>query len=140
MLIQFQVGKTQLQKRRSLTGFTLIEIVIVIVVLSLVAATLLTVMGAISQNVILPFMTQIATGLAEKQFERVIGLRFSQVTDEGPAAFAFPFTDYSYEITVSPVPANLFNDPSMTRYKQVEIEVSHALVGHVNVYTVVTNH
>jgi len=139
MLISNRLRKMKLKGRRSLTGFTLIEIIIVIVVITMVIATLLSVYAAISQNVVIPYITQVASQLAEEQFERVTGLRFSQVVSEGPTVLPAPFDSYSYQITVSAVPDSIFNDPLMTRYKQVDVVVTHATVGRADLVTIVTN-
>ena len=124
---------------RNNRAFTLIEIIIVIVVLSLALGTLLTVFGSIVSNFIVPYTTQVAGGLAEQEMERVTGLRYSQVVNEGPPTFPSPLDDYSFQVVVSAVPANIFNDPLLARYKQVAITVSNALVGSVQLTTIVTN-
>ena len=84
-------------------------------------------------------MTQIASGLAEQELERVSGLRFSQVINEGPTNYAAPYGAYAYQVVVSPVPNTIFSDPGMTRYKQVSITVNHTIIGGINLVTIVTN-
>ena len=82
----------------------------------------------------------VSTDLAEQQLERVTGQRYSQVINEGPTSFTGNFSNYSYQISVSAVPAALATDPGMVQYKQVQVSVSHVSAGTVNLRTVVTNH
>ena len=123
----------------SVSGITLIELVIIIVALSLVLGTMLAVLGSVAQNTILPYNIQIAAGLAEQELERVSGMRFSQVANEGPTAFPAPHNSFTYQVAVSAVPVSIFNDPGMTRYKQATITVSNTTMGSVNLVTIVTN-
>ena len=123
----------------SRAGFTLIELIMTVVILSIAIGGLLVAVGAAAQHVVLPYITQIATGLAEQELERVTGLRFSQVASASATPFASPFADYTYQIIVSAVPVNLANDPGLAQYKQVKVAVAHAGIGSVGLTTVVTN-
>lgn len=120
-------------------GFTIIELVIAIVVISIAVGTLLTVLAAQSQSTIIPYITQVATGLAEQEMERITSLRFAQVINAGPTPFVFPFQDYTLQVVVSAVPVAIADDPGMTDYKQVQVIVANSTIGSINLTTIVTN-
>jgi prepilin-type N-terminal cleavage/methylation domain-containing protein len=120
-------------------GFTLIELVISIVVISLVIGTVLTVYASLGRMTITPDAVNRCTFLAERELERINQMRFSAVVNEGPVNYTMAgFTDYSYQIitAVPPVALGLGND--MTRGKQVTITVSHPAFGQVVLTTLVT--
>jgi prepilin-type N-terminal cleavage/methylation domain-containing protein len=125
--------------RKSVRGFTLIEVVIAIVIISVAIVPLVLSFGNILRVTVLPPILDTATFLAEKELERVTSARYSAVQDEGPTAYAGDFSEYQYEINVSAVPLTLANDAAMSQYKQVEIIVSHESVGSVSLKTIVTN-
>ena len=120
-------------------GFSLIEMVIAIVVLTIAVGTLLVVFGDVLSSTVMPEIVNVSSELAERELERVSGLRFSSVVNEGPTSYTGSFSNYSYQVTVSAVPLALANDAGMTQYKQVAITVSHATAGAVTLTTVVTN-
>ena len=120
-------------------GFNLIEVIIVILVLSLAVGTLLISFSGVVQMSVTPELLDRSVELAERELERVSGLRFSSVVNDGPVSYAGDFSDYSYQIAVSPVPAALAADPGMLQYKQVQVTVTHASAGSVTLSTVVTN-
>ena len=120
-------------------GFTLIEAIIAVVVLGIAVGTLLQVMGHAIQATIRPDVMSTATHLAEGELERVTNLRYSQIVNAGPTAFAAPFSNYTYETRVSAVPVALANDPAMAQYKQVEVIIAYPSMGGVTLTTMVTN-
>ncbi len=120
-------------------GFSLIEMVIAIIVLSIVVGTVLSVFADVMQSTVTPEIINVSTSLAEKEMERVSGLRFSDVVDEGPTSYTGNFSNYSYQVTVSAVPVALASDAGMAEYKQVQVTISHATAGSVSLRSVVTN-
>lgn len=120
-------------------GFTLIEIIITIVVLSIAIGTLMTVSSSILSSSVTPEVLDRSSELAEQQLERISNLRFSQVVNEGPAPFTGNFTNYSYRIVVAPVPASIADDAAMARYKQVTITITQPGGSTVNLTTIVTS-
>ena len=114
-------------------GFTLIELIIIIVVVSIAMGVLLTALASVTNNTIYPLVIQTATELAEQEIEKITGTRFSYVCSCTSNAYAAPFDAYSRQITVTgiaPVPAE---------YKQVDVTVSHSTIGSVTLRTIVTN-
>jgi len=120
-------------------GFTLIEVIIVVVVLSIAVGTLLTVVANVMRATVLPEVINISTGLAEQELERVTVQRFSAVATEASSAFASPFDDYTRQVTVSNLDANLSPTGSSTDYKQVVVTVSHGVGGDISLTSVVVN-
>lgn len=117
----------------------MIELIIAIVVLSIAIGTLGNVLANMTTQAVLPRSLNTSTHLAEQELERVSGLRFSAVANEGPTSYTGNFSDYSYQVAVSAVPATLATDPAQAQYKQVAVTVSHATGGSVTLTTVVTN-
>jgi len=128
-----------LRQKDKTRGFTLIEIVIAIVILSIALGTLLTVIANVTQQTVVPEFLNGASYLAERQFEQVTNRRFADVVSQGWTSFTGNFSDYAYQLNVGPVPVSLAADPGMTQYKQVEITVRHSSAGAVSLYTIVTN-
>jgi len=126
-------------KKKGSPGFTLIEVVVAFAVLSIAVGSLLAVMSGVMSSSVYPEVLNTGVFLAERELERVSGLRYAQLSASGPANFPAPFSDYSYRIAVSAVPASLAADPGMADYKQVEIIVSHPDGGSVKLTTVRTN-
>lgn len=120
-------------------GFSLIEMIITIIILTLAVGTIVSAFSEVVRMSVMPEVINTGTGLAEQEIERVTGLRFSSVTNEGPAGFPGSFSNYSYQISASPVPVSLAVDPGMARYKQVQVTVTHATAGSVSLSTVAAN-
>jgi len=125
--------------RRNLKGFTLIELVMVIVILDICLPSVALLFSQVMKTYGEPEVMQVATALAEQKMEEVSGLRYSDIADDGPTAFSGNFSNYTYQVTVSAVPTGLANDPSMTDYKQIEVTVSSSIIGNITLATVVTN-
>ena len=109
---------------KSKKGFTLIELVAVIAVLGIClapfGALFYTVMGKYAE----PEAIQIATALAENEMERVTGLSYANVVNEGPTVFT-NFPNYTYQVDVS-----IFSgQPDTSKYKVVEVRVVNSSVG-----------
>ncbi len=131
--------------RRGVLGFTLIELVIIIVVVSIAIGTLLTALASVTTNTIYPLVMQTATELAEQELEKFTGTRFSFVCSCNCAgagcAYAAPFAGYSRQITVAPVPNPPLTIPDLTmlNYKMVDVVVTNSTIGSVTLKTIVTN-
>ncbi|MBI4431275.1 MAG: prepilin-type N-terminal cleavage/methylation domain-containing protein [Candidatus Omnitrophica bacterium] len=125
----------------SRSGFTLIELVIIIVVVSIAIGALLTALASVTQNTIHPLIMQTATELAEQEVEKVTGTRFSFVCSCTNNAYAAPFDGYSRKITVAavPNPPLATPDPTMQNYKMVDVTVTNSTIGSVMLRTIVTN-
>lgn len=123
-------------------GFTLIETIISIVVIGIAFLGLLAMFTGVLTNAPRDEVMSIATMLARGEMERVIGLGFSNITDEhrdSPVSFGGNFNNYSWQVRVDTVPTDIANDPSMNDYKQVEVMVSNAFIGSVSLKTIATN-
>lgn len=115
-------------------GFTLVEIIMVIVIMGISSLGLVVAMQQALFNVHKPQIMQVATALAEKEAERVLNLKFSLVANEyfdAPAAYAGNFSAYSRQTRVNSVDSD---------NRIVEIRVHHVAVGYVWLAFLKTNH
>lgn len=124
--------------KNSKSGFTLIELVIAISVLSIAIGSSLLIFANVTNQTAMPEILNVSTGLAEQELERVTALRFSDIMNQSPTNFTGNFSSYSYEIQVTPVPLTLANDPAMAEYKQTRIIIRHNTVGSVSLTTVIS--
>lgn len=107
------------------SGFTLIEIIITLVVLSIAAVGVLSVFTAGMSGSADPLILNQALSLAQEQMDMAIGLRrvqgFAAVTAVGVTAFPAPFNAYSWERVVDCDPTFA---PCPAQYQRVTITVS----------------
>jgi hypothetical protein len=94
------------------------------------------------RNAFLPEHLTVASGLLQREIERVTNLKFADVDNDGPNAYGGSFSDYSYQVAYYYVDAGDLNTVSgspPTDYKRVTITISRS--GHPNVsgVTLVTN-
>jgi prepilin-type N-terminal cleavage/methylation domain-containing protein len=116
------------------SGFTLVELVAVIVVLGVCLAPIGIMFHEVMIKHATPETIQVATALAEGEMERVTGLAFGSVANAGPTAFA-NFPNYTWQVVVS----NLSGESDQTEYKQVEVRVINSTIGvQVSLFTIVT--
>lgn len=130
--------KIRLLHKSNNTGFSLIELLAVILVLGVSLAPIGVMFYHVMAKYAQPETLQVAAALAEQEMERVTGLRFSHLNNETLTAFPAPFANYNYEVIVSAVPTHLADDPSMQEYKQVELRVTHSLIDAVSLITIAT--
>ena len=120
-------------------GFTLIEVIFSVVVLSIGLVTLIQVMTHVLNRFSMTEALNMGTSLAERELERVANLRYSNVVNAGPTFYASPFQNYTYQVSVTAVPVALANDLGMAQYKQVTVTIHHTMKGDVSLTTIVTN-
>lgn len=121
-------------------GYTMVELLIVILVLSIAIGTLFAITANLYKFATDSQISNIAVDLAEQELERVTGLRYSSVASVGTTPYSGSLSNYSYAITVSAVPSALANDSGMVNYKMAEILVTHTPSGkRAKLTTMVTN-
>ncbi len=108
-----KIGRTE--------GFTLIETIITLVVLSIAAVGVLSVFTTGMKGSADPLLIEQATQLAQRTMEeRVIGLKlsngFNAVQDVAAAAFAAPFAGFSSAVDATCVDVNFANDQAAPGY------------------------
>ena len=95
------------------SGFTLIETIITLVVLSIAAVGVLSVFTTGMKGSANPLILSQATQLAQERMETVIALKisggFNAVQDIASAAFGAPYANFSYAVDVACVDANFAN-------------------------------
>ena len=119
------------------SGFTLIELILVILVLGICIAPIAILFYNVTVKYSKSEVIQIATVLAEDKMERVRSLRFSSVTDES-GVFTGDFSNYAYEVIVERIPTSLADDPGENEYKQVEVKVTNQGIEGVSLKSIVT--
>ncbi len=124
----------KLAHNKARTGITIIELVAVIVVLGVCLAPVGAMFYTVMARYAKPEAIQVATALAEGEMERVTGLSFAIVIDEGPTTFS-NFPNYTWEVIVDPTAG----EADESEYKQVEVKVANSSIGvTVSLFTIVT--
>jgi len=127
-------------------GFSLIELVIVILVIGIASLGLATVVGEVLFNLHRPQVITTAMGLAEAEAERVMALSFPGVINENrdsPASYSGNFSSYSRQVRVDSLDTaapGLGSDPAMADYKVVDVRVHHVAIGNVSIVFLRTNY
>ncbi len=115
-------------------GFALVELVIVIVVMGIALAPIGVMFHQVMVKYAEPEAYQVAATLAEGEMERVTGLSFLNIANDGPTAFS-NFPNYTYQVTVGTIAGEI----DTSKYKQVEVLVSNSVLGiNVRVVTIVS--
>ncbi len=120
--------------RKFSKGFTLIELVIVIVVMGIALAPIGVMFHHVMVKYAEPEAYQVAATLAEGEMERVTGLSFVNIANDGPTAFD-NFPNYTYQVTVGVITG----EADTSKYKQVEVVVNNSALGvNVRLVTIVS--
>ena len=130
-------------RKLSIAGFTLVEMLMAIIVISLCAGSLAVFFEQASQGSYKTRVLTIASALAEEKMEETISLGFSSVSDSGPAAFSSPFNEYTAQVVVHYAQANNLDvsvDPVVTAYKTVEVLVDHSAIEAISLKSLLTNY
>lgn len=120
-------------------GFTIIELVIVLVVMAIASAGLAAVVVEVMQGSAKAEVISAATGLATGEAERVFRLPFANIADEhrgSPQSYSGDFSNYSWEVradNIDTAQPNLGTDTLMETYKAVEVRVHHSSIGYLQV-------
>jgi prepilin-type N-terminal cleavage/methylation domain-containing protein len=109
-------------------GFTLIEIIMAIVVISLAITPILVILPSVLKDTAIVEYMDIGSRLAEQQIERVLSLPFSSVATVGLTAYTGDLADYNYSITVS---ADGTICTSVVTCKAVDITINHDTAGNL---------
>ncbi len=132
----------KLFKAKTMRGFTLIELIMVIVVSAILLLGISIPLRVVLVQGVAPEYQAVASMLAERELERISDLRFSTIVSIPATPFIAPFDDYSYSIVVNYVngPNNLdvVTDPLVTDYKRIKIIVSHPATDNVVTTTLLT--
>jgi len=137
---EWRAGKKQ-------AGFTLIETIITLIVLSIAAIGVLSVFTAGMKGSANPLILNQAISLAQERMDSAIALKKSGgynavvTINPGVPAFAAPFNVFSWTQIVTCVAADLVTPAACTSgYRIVTVTVTHALIGDVALDTLVTNY
>ncbi len=124
------------------SGFTLIEIIITLVVLSIAAVGVLSVFTAGMKGSADPLILNQALSLAQEKMDEAIGLRrvagYAAVTNVGATAFPAPFNAYTWARAVDCDPTFT---PCPASYQRVTITVAwNAGADTVSLVTLIANY
>jgi len=101
-------------------GFSLVEIIITLVVLSIAAVGVLSVFISGTKGSVDPLILNQAVQLAQERMDTAIALRksggFNAVQDVALTAFAAPFANFSFAVDATCVDANFGNDQAAPGY------------------------
>ena len=127
--------------KKGLTGFTLVELVMAIVIAAIVLTPTSMVVYESLRNTFLPEHFTIASSLLQGEMERVSNLRFDNIINQGPTSYTGDFSEYSYQVFFYYVePSDLNTESSVpTDYKRVQVSVFHSGFPTVMAVTLVTN-
>ena len=123
-------------------GFSLVELVLVIVVAAIAIPALIMVFSEVSRKGVYDETITIATSLAQGKMEDTLKKDFANITDVNrgsPAAFASPYDSYSWQVRVDAVSTDLAVDAGKAQYKQVQVVVTNSLAGDVTLTNIATN-
>jgi prepilin-type N-terminal cleavage/methylation domain-containing protein len=134
-------------------GFSLIEIVITLVVLSIAAVGVLSVFSSTQRGSVDPLLLNQTVQLAQEKMDEAIALKksggFNAVVPDPGGVFPAPFAAFNWVRTVDcvspPPPANALNNstgapPCASGYAHVTVTVTQATIGSISMDTVVTDH
>ena len=130
-------------------GFSLIEVIVTLVVLSVAAVGVLTVFSTSSTQSADPLLLSQAVHLAQEKMDEAIALKkaagFNAVLPDPGGAFPAPFGAFSWGRGVACVTAADLNTatgppPCASGYARVTVTVTHAFIGGTGMDTVVTDH
>jgi len=141
--------------KKNQAGFTLIETIITLVVLSIAAVGVLSVFTVGIRGSANPLVVEQAVQLAQERMDDIIGDRenaaigFAQIIPinyPAETAVQLGFPGFSRTTTIICVSANALNTnnfaapPCASGYTHVTVTVTNALIGSVSVETIVTNY
>ena len=130
-------------------GFSLIETIITLVVLSIAAVGVLSVFTAGMKGSADPLILNQAISLAQENMDEVIALRksggFNAVVPNAGGPFPVPYSAFSWSravvcVTALDVNTSTGAPPCASGYARVTVTVSNALVGNITLDTLVTNY
>ena len=130
-------------------GFSLIEVIVTLVVLSIAAMGVLSVFTTGMTGSANPLLISEATELAQEKMDEAIALKkasgFNAVVSDPGGAFPAPFAAFSWSRTVDCVTAADLNTstgapPCASGYAHVTITVANTTVGNITLDSLITNY
>jgi prepilin-type N-terminal cleavage/methylation domain-containing protein len=131
------------------SGFTLIETIITLVVLSIAAIGVLSVFTTGMKGSANPLILNQAISLAQEKMDEAVALRqsggFAAVVPNAGGAFPAPYAAFSWAravvcVTELDVNTSTGAPPCASGYARVTVTVTNALIGNAVLDTLVTNY
>jgi len=126
------------KKLKNTKGFTLIEMIIIIVIVGIGVVPLMNMFYGAGLSMGQSDFVTVATGLAQGKMDGYIQSGYASASS-GSGTFSAPCAAYSWTTTVTPVDAGFAADASSTTYKKVAVTVS-ASGKNLTLTTVIANH
>lgn len=126
-------------------GFTFMEVLMAIVILSVALPPLIIVMSSVVLDSHVNAISDTGSYLAERELERILSYRFDAVVNEPSTNYTGNFSDYAREVSVSAFtgadPTAITNVCGFTtaQCKKVQITITHSNGASVYLTTVATN-
>jgi len=154
MRVACGMRSTEYRVKNDQGGFTLIEIIITLVVLSVAVVGVLTVFTTAIKGSADPVVLNRALALAQEKMDEIIGDRMNSVRGfayiiPGNYPADIPVTGFNRSVTIFCVTAGELNTDSgvapgasgcASGYTHVEVTVAHAAIGSVSLDGLVTNY
>ena len=129
-----------MKRPRNNKGFTLIELVFEITVLSLLIIPTVLLLGQLSLTVVQTEANSIATALCVQKAEEVLWSYDYSTVSASSGNFNAPYSDYSYTVTIDYVDAaNPAATVASSNYKRATVTVSHSSIPDVVTYLLFVN-
>ncbi len=130
---------------KNASGFSLIEIIITLVVLSIAAVGVLSVFTTGIKGSADPLILNQALSLAEEKMDEAIGLKrvggFAAVNNVAVTAFPAPFNGYTWERVVECLDTTLNLAACPTEYERVTINIAwNAGADTISLVTLIANY
>jgi prepilin-type N-terminal cleavage/methylation domain-containing protein len=148
-----ECGMRNAEFKKGKGGFTLIEIIITLVVLSIAAVGVLSVFATGLRGSADPLLMSQATQLAQGELDTVIGIKVASgfnaatlpaVTGQACKTQASLLPGFVCTLDICFVPAGDLNDTSTcgtaTSYKRVAVTITNTTIGNVTAVTLLTNY
>jgi len=132
MFLRFWHLKKKIELK-SEEGFSLIETIMAIAIVSISVIPLFLVLSSLVQDAAINEFGEVAAGLAEQEIEKIIAGRFDEPATAGAAAYTGTYSDYTYAFTVTDIGAG--NDSALntncggSTCQSIDITVTHTPTG-----------
>ena len=134
-----RLAPTGFDMRKQGKDFTFIELIMIIVIVGIAVVPLIQMFTTSLKGSADAEATSIALELAQDKMEETKQLSFGSISSSS-GTFSAPFTDYSYQVTMSYLDQNFNNSGSPTNYKKVVVAVTHSSGTSTTLTTVMANH
>ena len=127
--MRFRNSKFEIRICRNAAGFTLIEVVLIIVMVSIFMASIMLPFISSLRESDLPEVVSIAYFLAQEELETLTVIEYDSLDSQDTGGTARPvsgYADYTREVEVANVDEDFNPSASDVGYKQITVKVFHS--------------